>query len=74
MLIRRERGNFFIFEGNFRNQGCAIRSRAHVELVHKFHAVQTFVEETQMVQISKNEAFVVLASSNQPKLKEQFSN
>ena len=27
-----------------------------------------------MVQISKNETFVVLASSNQPKLKEQFSN
>ena len=43
-------------------------------VVRKFHAVQTFVEETQMVQISKNEAFVVLASSNQPKLKEQFSN
>ena len=43
-------------------------------VVRKFHAVQAFVEETQMVQISKNEAFVVLASSNEPKLKEQFSN
>ena len=39
-----------------------------------FHAVKTFVEETQMVQISKNEAFVVLASSKQLKLKEQFCN
>ena len=27
MLIRRQRGNFFICQGNFRNQGCAIRSR-----------------------------------------------
>ena len=48
---------------------------SRVELVvRKFHAVQTFVEETQMVQISKNEAFVVLTSSPQIKLKKQFCN
>ena len=39
-----------------------------------FHAVQTFVGETQMVQISKNEAFIVLSSRTQIKLKKQFCN
>ena len=48
---------------------------SRVELVvRKFHAVQTFVGETQMVQISKNEAFGVLTSSTQIKLKKQFYN